>query len=121
VLPVITSINSFTDFTGDSIRDFDTNKIELKCLYDKTISDRDRDKYGIGEDITARVYISPLELKVKTNEYRFAPAIMAASAAILVNFQGEQFEVAQIIELEKQIYDGEELSLAIELRLKDKK
>ena len=121
IFPKITPISSFTNFTGDSDRDLQTNKLKLHCLYHKSISDNERSKYGIAKEVKSRVYISPLELQKLTGSQKFDDSIMAAPNLILCDFQGEQFEVFQLIEQESQVYGDEQISLAIELRLKDKK
>lgn len=51
---------SFESFVGDSPR---TSKFyELRALYEKEISDRTREKYGLPKEVNGVVYLSPLQL-----------------------------------------------------------
>ena len=52
---------SMDSFVGDSPRE--SKFYELRCLYEKEISDRTREKYGIPKEVNGVVYLSPKQLK----------------------------------------------------------
>ena len=52
---------SMDSFVGDSPRE--SKLYELRCLYEKEISDRTREKYGIPKEVNGVVYLSPKQLK----------------------------------------------------------
>jgi hypothetical protein len=120
-IPKITAFSTFTDFTGDSAEDFAKNEYVVKCLYTRNISQKDRDRYGISEEVSTRVFISPLDLKKVYGEYRFTEEIMACKNTIRCIFLGVTYEVFQIVELEPMVIQGKDVSIAIELRLKKRK
>lgn len=51
---------SLESFVGDSPRT--SVKYKLQALYEKIISDRMRDKYGLAKEVNGVVYLSPLQL-----------------------------------------------------------
>jgi len=119
-LPKITSYSTYTDFTGESTVNFEAGKtLQMHCLYNRTISKIERDKFGIVEEVVSRVFISPLELKKQLGEYRFPKQVMSSKAGIRVTLFDEIYLVQQIIELEPMevVETKQSLSIAIELRL----
>lgn len=116
--PKATVINTFTDFTGDNKRSDETT-YELPCLYQRNISDKERSKYGISNDVSARIYVSPLSLEKVTGYKIFTPEIRKVKGRIQCEIFDEKFMVDQIIDLEPlPMTEGGTLVLAYELRLK---
>lgn len=52
---------SMDAFVGDSPRE--SKFYEFRCLYEKEISDRTREKYGLPKEVNGVVYLSPKQLK----------------------------------------------------------
>ena len=52
---------SMDAFVGDSPRE--SKFYEFRCLYEKEISDRTREKYGLPKEVNRVVYLSPKQLK----------------------------------------------------------
>lgn len=116
-VPTISSTGTFTDFTGDSGRDgFDT-ELTLKCLYKRSISDKDRAKYGIDEDIDSLVYISPLELKDKYASLTLPDAIFKTKQKAKVTLFDKVYRIKQIVENEPFLMEGTYTNISYELRL----
>lgn len=58
---------SLEEFVGDSPR---TSKLyTFPALYEKEISDRDREKYGLPKEVNGVVYLSPLQLVPVLGDY----------------------------------------------------
>ena len=58
---------SIDDFVGDSKR---TSKFyEFRALYEKDISSRTREKYGLPQEVNGVVYLSPKQLVPKLGDY----------------------------------------------------
>lgn len=58
---------SMETFVGDSPR---TSKFyEFRALYEKEISDRTREKYGLPKEVNGIVYLSPKQLVPKFGDY----------------------------------------------------
>lgn len=58
---------SFESFVGDSPRTSTFH--EFRALYEKDISDRTREKYGLPKEVNGVVYLSPLQLVPKFGDY----------------------------------------------------
>lgn len=58
---------SFEAFVGDSPRTSKT--YEFRALYEKDISDRTREKYGLPKEVNGVVYLSPKQLLPKFGDY----------------------------------------------------
>lgn len=114
----VESGNSFTRFTGDGKRSVEKT-VNLKCFYKRNISDKDREKMGVNQDVTTVVYISPLDLKNKTGSPVFSQNVLNSYAGVLVEFIGKIYEIESIIDLEP-MFDGKEwVCLAYQLNLKN--
>lgn len=58
---------NITEFVGDRVRESKIYK--LRCLYEKEISPRTREKYGLPIEVNGIVYLSPLQLKPILGDY----------------------------------------------------
>lgn len=58
---------SMEAFVGDSPRE--SKFYEFRCLYEKEISSRTRDKYGLPKEVNGAVYLSPKQLVPKLGDY----------------------------------------------------
>lgn len=58
---------SMDSFVGDSPRE--SKFYEFRCLYEKEISDRTREKYGLPKEVNGVVYLSPKQLVPKFGDY----------------------------------------------------
>lgn len=98
--------NSLDKFRGDS-PEF-VNRKRIKCLFDLTINAKKREKYGISEDISCVVWLSPIGIKTAfgtqklPNDYQFT-----------VVFQNERYVIESARYLEEMYgsYIGVQLNL----------
>lgn len=105
-------------FKGEGVRTV-SSSVEMKCLYKKNISEIERQKYGLSQEVTAMVYISPLDLKAKTGSELFPGYTMGGYARMTVEFLGGYYEVQSITPLESQ-FDGKNYTcVAYQLNLKN--
>lgn len=58
---------SMDAFVGDSPRE--SKFYEFRALYEKEISDREREKYGLPMEVNGVVYLSPKQLVTKFKDY----------------------------------------------------
>ena len=58
---------SMDAFVGDSPRE--SKFYEFRCLYEKEISGRTREKYGLPKEVNGAVYLSPKQLIPKLGDY----------------------------------------------------
>lgn len=58
---------SMDAFVGDSQRE--SELYEFRALYEKDISDRTREKYGLPKEVNGIVYLSPKQLVPKLGDY----------------------------------------------------
>lgn len=98
---------SLDAFVGDSPRN--SKFYEFQALYEKEISDRDREKYGLPKEVNGVVYLSPLQLvpvfgtfKLDWNKTK-------------VHFEGSTQVINKIVYLE-QLYDS---CVGIQIFVKD--
>jgi len=112
----LTTNGDYADFTGDSERDID-QEITLRCFYDRNLSDKRREKYGVSTEVTDIVFISPLELKAKYGNIRFPEYILSSFSQISVGFLGKHYEIDNIIELEPMHNGKEWVCLAYQINL----
>ena len=59
---------SLEEFVGDSPRT--SQMFEFPALYEKEISNRMRDKYGLSKEVNGIVYLSPKQLEPKLGSYQ---------------------------------------------------
>lgn len=112
------SESALTKFTGDGKRTV-KKSVNLKCFYKRNISDKDREKMGVNQEVTSIVYISPLDLKAKTGSMSFDDDITKSYSGIMVEFIGKLYQIESIIDLEP-MFDGKEwVCLAYQINLKN--
>lgn len=58
---------SLEEFVGDSPRE--SSFYEFRALYEKEISDRTREKYGLPKEVNGVVYLSPMQLVPVFGDY----------------------------------------------------
>lgn len=58
---------SMDAFVGDSPRE--SKFYEFRCLYEKEVSSRTRDKFGLPKEVNGAVYLSPKQLVPKFGDY----------------------------------------------------
>jgi len=115
--PSFTGKDSESSFFGDNIKNWN-GKLTLKCYYEKNISPKKREKFGIADEISAIVYVSPKELYEKTGKYRLSNLIMKKATGIKVTFDSRNYSLEEIIDKENTDNESSEFSIGIELRLK---
>lgn len=103
VVEVGESGNFMSDFVGDNPRE--TNDKRVEAFYRRNFSNRDRTKFGLSENTSAIVYVSPLTLKKAFNT--------SAPKVERVQVEGVTYVVTQTIEM-GVLHDS---PLFIELRL----
>jgi len=111
------STGSYTDFTGDSIRELD-KEVELKCFYLRSISDKQREKTGVSQEVTDIVYVSPIELEKKYGTNKFPDYVRNAYSNISIEFIGGHYEILDIRELEPMHNGKEYVCLAYQINMK---
>lgn len=113
----ITSPNDYSEFTGDGNRSIDKS-FDLKCFYQRNISDKQREKLGVTQDVTDIIYISPLELEKKYGSKNFADIVRNSYAGLFVKFLGSRYTLIKIVDLEPMHNGKEYVCLAYQLNLK---
>lgn len=113
----VTSTNSYDEFTGDGERSVD-KEVDLKCLYLRNISDKQREKTGVSQDVTDIVYISPLELEAKYGSQKFPDYVRNAYSHLIVELFGNSYSVVNIQELEPMPVGKEYVCLCYQMNLK---
>ena len=98
---------SMDAFVGDSPRT--SSLYEFQALYEKEISSRTREKYGLAKEVNGTVYLSPLQLIPKFGTYKLD------WNRTKVHFEGRVQVIDRIILLE-ELYDS---CVGIQLFLKD--
>ena len=88
---------SIENFVGDNIRTSKT--IELQALYEKEISTRTREKYGLPIEVNGIVYLSPKQLVPLFGDYHLD------WNRTKIHFQGRIQVIERIIYLE-EMYDS---------------
>ena len=84
---------SLEDFVGDNPR---TSKFyELRALYEKQISDRTREKYGLPDTVDGIVYLSPKQLVPLFGDYHLD------LNRTKIHFEGSTQVISKIIYLEE--------------------
>lgn len=109
--------NSYEKFTGDGYRGVD-KEFKLKCLYMRDISDKQREKHGIAQEVTDVLYVSPLELRKKTESINFPVNMRNSYANVEVSFLGKSYNIHNIKDLEPMHNGTEEMCVAYQINLK---
>lgn len=109
--------NDFEEFTGDGTRTA-TLEISLGCFYMRNISDKQREKMGIRQEVTDVIYISPLELQQKYGNTKLPGHIRNSYSQFSVSFLDKHYEIDSIIDLEPMHLGNEETCIAYQLNLK---
>jgi hypothetical protein len=86
--------------------------VTLPCLYTRTFDDRTRSKYGLTNNVSGMVYVSPDQLVQAFGTYRLP------DNQVTIELTGEKFYCAKIV------YNGEisnynDSCVSVEFRLKD--
>lgn len=110
------SVRSESEFTGE-IKPIKQNSIKLHCFYNRTDSDIVRSKYGVSEEVTLVVFVSPIELEKKTGSTRFSERIMRNKQLVKVKFNGNEYFVQNILYKEEFPDANETMAIAIQLNL----
>jgi hypothetical protein len=84
---------SMDSFVGDSLRESETHT--FRALYEKEISDRTREKYGLPKEVNGIVYLSPLQLVPVYGDYHLD------WNKTKIHFEGRTQVVNKIIYLEE--------------------
>lgn len=118
-IPAVTSVNKFTDFTGEGNRNFTApaTTYNFHCAYKRNLTDKFRTSYGIDDDITAIIYLSPLEVKKFTGTKEFIASVKVNTQKVRITLFGVVYRIKRYIELEPMKVGTDMLSLAYEFRL----
>lgn len=84
---------SMEAFVGDSPRE--SKFYEFRCLYEKEISDRQREKYGIPKEVNGIIYLSPKQLVPVLGDYHLD------WNTTKVHFEGSTQVINKIVYLEE--------------------
>jgi len=119
----VTHDTAFSSFTGDGTRTtkLDANEAEksylLSCFYMRNVTDKQREKYGIDQDINTVIYISPLEMKRVMGTDTFPVEVRNSYSQIELSFFGKVEEIDSIIELEPLEMDGGIMCIAYQINV----
>lgn len=92
---------------------------KFDCLYMRTIPDETRDKEGIDHDVKSLIYISPLQLHEKWGFYSLLVPETNYGVNLRANLFDDEQHILQIVDREPLQFDGQTISLAVELRIGD--
>lgn len=106
----VNSIGAFTDITGDSDREYE--QISVKCLYDREMTEFKRSKYGLEQDVSGLLFVSPIHFSQATPDYK--KWIENFNKIRVVLYAGE-YQVS-LIRLKEPLYGS---FICAELHLKD--
>ena len=84
----------------------------------RNISDKQREKFGVKEEVTDIVYISPIELKNKYGSMTFPDYVRKSYSQIAVEFLGKHYEIESIRDLEPMHNGKEYICLAYQVNLR---
>jgi hypothetical protein len=99
--------DALNSFVGDGVRS-EVETYELKALYKRMVSNKEREAYGVSADVSIVVYVSPLELEAQTGSKQFPEYFKRSYAGFQFEFLGNKFEVDRMIAKE-EFFSGEEL------------
>ena len=111
----VVSEGQLHDFIGENETVWE-NPIDLQCLYNGDISEVDRSKFGIKEDVDTIFYISPDELKGRLGEENFKERILKTKSGLRVLFDGKYYIPKKIEEMEP---DKFKQVIGIEMHMKE--
>lgn len=114
------SEGTLSDFLGDSSRVPD-KVYELRCLYQRYMNDKQREKAGVTEEVDLSLFISPLELEAKTGSFDFPEQVRSSYSGIAVELFGKHHEIESIRDLEPQQSMGRVTCVAYQINLKSGK
>lgn len=109
--------NDYDSFTGDGVRTID-KEVNLSCFYLRNITDKQRERTGVSQDVTDIVYISPIDLGYRYGSTQFPDYIRNAYSNLMVDFMGSRYSVVNIKELEPMQVDNQWVCIAYQLNLK---
>lgn len=95
--PQSTGDFSMENFVGDSTRTSESHT--FRALYEKEISDRTREKYGLPKEVNGVVYLSPLQLVPVYNTFKLN------WNKVKIHFEGRVQVINKIVYLE-QLYNS---------------
>lgn len=113
----ITSTGDLTDFTGDSLRSVE-RELELTCLYQRYLNDKQREKAGVSELVSISIFISPLELEKKYGNFEFPKSVTSSYSGIAIIFDGQHHEIDSIRYLEPIQRLGKTTCIAYQINLR---
>lgn len=102
----IKSSDAFSDFIGEGKRE-PGKEYSFACFYTRNISDKQREKMGIADNVTDVIYISPLEVAKKTGSSKLPDFLVNSTSQTIVEFLGATYEIVNIIDLEP-MHNGKE-------------
>lgn len=113
----LTGGDRISNFTGDNKRT-ENKVVDLHCLYQRDLNDKQREKLGVGQEVTDVIYITPIELEKKTGSNKFPEEVRKSFAMIAVEFLGQHYELLNIKDLEPMHNGKEVMCLAYQLNLR---
>lgn len=84
---------SMEAFVGDSPRE--SKFYEFRALYEKEVSDRTREKYGLPKEVNGIVYLSPKQLVPKLGDYHLD------WNKTKIHFEGRTQVISKVVYLEE--------------------
>lgn len=111
------SEGDLSDFLGDSQR-VPEKTFKLKCLYQRYLNDKQREKAGVVEGVTLSLFVSPLDLERTTGSFNFPAQVRSSYSGIAVQIFGQHHEVESIRDLEPIQLLGRDTCVALQINLK---
>lgn len=109
--------DKFSNFTGDNKRVPD-KVVNLHCLYQRDLNDKQREKLGVNQEVTDILYVSPIELEKKFGSNKFPQEVRNSYAMISVEFLGKHYELLSIKDLEPMHNGKEVMCIAYQINLR---
>jgi hypothetical protein len=100
---------SYESFIGESVRE--SISYDIRCLYNRTLDNHTRQKFGLSEDVSSTLYLSPILLQEIVGNWELD------ARKLSVNLLGEEYLVQRVQKIGYIPHFN--ACLAVELRLID--
>jgi hypothetical protein len=111
-------ITKVEKFKGNSTVTF--SEYVLHCFYKKNFTEKERIKYGIKDNATIFIYVSPIELNSVYGSYEFDSDIVVGKSKMELKLFDRTYFLTQIDVLEPVNVSGNIYSMAFQLRATNK-
>lgn len=114
--------NNLESFFADGDRaiaekDGVSQTFNIQCLYNRNITEKQREKEGIDQEVDTVLYISPLELELKTGSIDFPDYVRKSYSQITIQAFELVYKVTNIYEMEPLEVHGGRMCIAYRIDL----